>query len=123
MLLGEVKLVLDDSRSGGLDVCRSSENVDQSDVRIAQARVFGICSEETTKLGFVIERGLEGLIEGDRDALRKGGDSGDESLCLWSLGHVTDVGRPWKGGRARLTYLCVRAHPRAWVTVPAPPCY
>jgi len=92
VLLGEVKLVLDDPCSGGPDVCGSIENIDQSDVWIAQARVFGVRGKETTKLGFVIEGGLEGFIEGDWDTLWKGGDSGDESLCFRSLRHITDVG-------------------------------
>ena len=109
MLFGKVELVLDDPCSGCPDIFRSIENVDQSDVWVAQTRVVGIRGEETTKLGFVIEGGLEGRIEGDRDTLWKGGDSGDESLCFRSLGHITDVGRPWKAGRARLTYLCPRA--------------
>ena len=109
MLLGKVKLVLDDPCSGGPDICRSIENVNQSDVWIAQTGVFGVRGKETTKLGFVIEGGLEGGIEGDGDALWKGGDSGDESSCFRSLGHLTDVGRPWKADRARLAYLCLRA--------------
>ena len=92
MLLGEVKLVLDDPCSGSPDIRGSIENINQSNVWIAQTGVFGIRSKETTKLGFVIEGGLEGFIEGDWNTLWKGGDSGDESLCFRSLGHVTDVG-------------------------------
>lgn len=92
MLLGEVELVLDDPCSGGPDVRGSIENIDQSDVWIAQTRVFGIRRKETTKFCFVIEGGFEGFIEGDGDTLWKGGDSGDESLCFRSLGHITDVG-------------------------------
>lgn len=92
VLLGKVELVLDDARSGCPDIRRSVENVDQSNVWVAQTRIFGICSKVTTKLGLVIERGLEYLIEGDRHALWKGDDTGDESLCFWSLRHITDVG-------------------------------
>ena len=58
MLLGEVKFVLDDACSGSPDVCGSIENIDQSDVRIAQTWVFGVHGKETTKLGFVIKGGL-----------------------------------------------------------------
>ena len=109
MLLGKVKLVLDNARSGSPDICRSIEHVDQSDMWIAQTRIFGICSKETTKLCFVIEGGLECLIEGDGDALWKGDDAGDESLCFWGLRHITDVGKPGTAVRARLSYLCAEA--------------
>ena len=102
MLLGKIKFVLDDSCSGSPDVCRSIKHVDQSNIWVIQTRVSGIGGEETTEFSFVIKRGLENLIEGDGEALWKGTDAGEKSLCFWSLGHITDECRR---GRAESTYL------------------
>ena len=97
MLLGKIKFVLDDSCPGSPDVCGGVKHVDQSNTWVIQTRVSGIRGEETTKLSFILERGLESLIKGNRDALWNGSDAGDKGLCFWSLGHITDVGKTGEG--------------------------
>ena len=99
ILLGKIERVLDGPCSGSPDIRRGTEHVDQSDVGITQTRIFGVFGKETTKLRFVVERGLECLVKGDGDALWKGGDAGDKSLRFWSLGYIADVGMPWGTGR------------------------